>query len=107
MQMMQASKFLSTMHQSISLLHAPTAEQGQCKTSFSVPHSLEQLHMLPISQRDCNCRTPLGGNTSAGGTGVCAGRGGGEVACTAVKRFREVRSCTTSVAPRLYVMVLY
>ena len=25
----------------------------------------------------------------------------------AVKRFREARSCTTSVAPRLYIMVLY
>ena len=37
MQMMQASKILNTMHQSISLLHAPTAEQGQCKTCFSGP----------------------------------------------------------------------
>ena len=37
MQMMQTSKILNTMHQSISLLHAPSAEQGQCKTCFSGP----------------------------------------------------------------------
>ena len=52
MQMMQTSKILNAMHQSINLLHAPTAEQGQCKLLFPVPHGLEQLHMLPISHRD-------------------------------------------------------
>ena len=36
---------------------------------------------------DCNCRTPMGGNTSAGCTGDSMEHGGGEVAHTAVKAF--------------------
>ena len=35
------------------------------------------------------------------------GRGDGEVASTAVKRVTELQSCKTSVAPRLYTMVLH
>ena len=43
---MQKSRIRNALHPFISFLAAPTAEQGQCKTSSYGP---TELHILPIS----------------------------------------------------------
>ena len=77
MQMMQTSKILNTMHQSISLLHAPTAEQGQAPLWNE--HSATSSHNYAIL---CNMTLlqfflePAGDGSPPGGGGDGHGGGG-------------------------------
>ena len=84
MQMMQTNKILNTMHQSISLLHAPTAEQGQAplwnEHSATSSHNyaiLCNMTLLQFFLEPAGDGSPPGGGMDTGGGGGGMDMGGG------------------------------